>query len=207
MYAPIQRLYEALDEIMREIKSKRGVSIVPIYIPRNIAWQRGPSQLLWIALHTIGALSHERDNLYIDRFLVLLENLHHYIWCAECKYHWRTNGGATFHSYLRSLPLRSRENLDIDISLSNCHNFVTATIGKRDAFEQLETARMIIEYREFAANGLLDRTYFRDETASLFKRSKRNSPTSSDCGETTLNRLRRRVAGRNGPRTVVILGV
>lgn len=158
MYAYTCDSYEALDDIVENIRRLRGITISPVYLPRYTAWQRGPAQLLWILLHSICALSVERDNLYIGRLLVLLEHLKYFIWCPQCADHWETNGGSAFHSYLRKLPRSIQERIDIDVSLARCHNFITSTIGRNEALSELRLARILREYRIFVRDAALKRS-------------------------------------------------
>lgn len=201
MYAHTYHLYEAHETTIARILALRGIRISPIYLPRYNVWQRGPAQLLWTTLHTISALSHARDNAYVECSLVTMEYVDHYIWCGECKYHWLRSGGSNYYGYLRSLPRATKRLIDVDVALARCHDFVTATIrGDRELTDE-RLVNILTDYREFARVGLLRAGPRRGER-------RENEVTAEISSIATLRDLRREIPSYSGrPNAIHALGV
>lgn len=152
-YAYVLARYRSLEPMMSRVESERSVKLFPIILPLGSAWQSGTSQLLWILLHTICALSISRANDHLIRLLIVLKNLSFFIWCGDCAHHWSLNGGNDYFDRLSHLPNVSK--LPIDIVVAKCHNTVAIVSNRRLC--DWTVARLIEDYREFAERRVLRR--------------------------------------------------
>lgn len=167
-YASCVKRFESTRHVRNAIARSRGVRIEHIILPRGSAWQRGTSQMLWMILHTIAALCCSRSNCYLDRFLVVLRNLSFFVWCGECASHWETYGGRNFFEYVSRLPITLKSSIRIDVTLAIRHNEVStlynAVLG--EPVNKSTVFRLVQEYRDFVAIGLLRRRSWCDDSAS-----------------------------------------
>lgn len=166
MYAWSVHWFAATRNIRDEIHAVRNVTVEPIYLPRGSAWQHGASQLLWILLHTIAALCVVRSNVFVKRFLTLLENLSFFIWCGTCAMHWEKYGGKDYFARLSQLPDELRNNCCVDAALILRHNEVSINSILSRPVNGTVVNKLILEYRSFA-NALLRRSNADDDDYSL----------------------------------------
>lgn len=156
-YAYTLARFDSFESVRENIRRERGVDVFPLFVPVGSVWQSGSSQLLWILLHTLCALSVARRNVYLSRLLVLLKNLSFFVWCGECKLHWRANLGDEYLALYARLDEYARERFPIDIVLMRCHNTVAANGRLNRQLRAWTIAQLVMDYREFVDRSVLRR--------------------------------------------------
>lgn len=156
-YAYTLARFDSFESVRENIRRERGVRLFPLLVPVGSVWQSGSSQLLWILLHTLCALSVARRNVYLSRLLVLLKNLSFFVWCGECKFHWRANLGDEYLALYSRLDEYARERFPIDIVLMRCHNTIAANGRLNRQLRAWTIAQLVMDYREFVDRSVLQR--------------------------------------------------
>lgn len=158
-YVNCVKRYDYLEGIIKKIKLKRNVNIIPIYLPDPRVWQTGTSCLLWIVLHTIATLSVSRGNIYNCRLIVLLKNLSFFIWCGECFGNWKLYGGEAYFEYLYNIHTPLKYHIPLDIVLLRIHNNIARHCPLADALNEKQLLEIYRDYKEFIDTQLLKRPH------------------------------------------------